>query len=105
MIKSEDAWEDKEELESVWLYIKDNPLIMGLPISEDKGLDLLSALREIYETSKKSLENAQILLTLLANVLVGAAQGDGREVVEEVLVQDAMFRFEEKIKEILDEGH
>ena len=105
MTKSENAWEDKEELEQVWLYIKDNPLIMGLPISENKGLDLLSALRDIYETNKKSPENAQVLLTLLANVLVGAAQGDGEEIVEEVIVQDAMLQFEEKMKEILDEGH
>ena len=46
-----------------------------------------------------------MLLTLLANVLVAAVQGDGEEVVEEVLIQDAMLEFDEKLKEVLDEGH
>ena len=104
MKKSENVWGDKEELVAVWKYIKENPLIIGLPISESKGIDLLSALRDVYETSKKNPENAQVLLTLLANVLVAAAQGDGEEIVEEVIVQDAMLEFENSIKEILDEG-
>ena len=104
MKKSENAWEDNEEFEKVWDYIGENPLIMGLPISESKGIDILSALRDVYETSKKNPENARVLLTLLANVLVAAAQGDGEEIVEEVIVQDAMLEFENNIKEILDEG-
>lgn len=93
-----------DEIEGVWEYIKDNPLILGLPISEQKGLDLLSALRDIYVMNKKDQQTAQMLLTLLANVLVAAAQGDGEEVVEEVIVQDAMLEFDKQITEILDEG-
>jgi hypothetical protein len=42
---------------------------------------------------------------MLANVLVAASQGDGEEIVEEVLVQDAMLQFEQKMKDILNEGH
>jgi hypothetical protein len=38
-------------------------------------------------------------------VLVAASQGDGEEIVEEVLVQDAMLQFEQKMKDILNEGH
>lgn len=105
MTKSENAWEDREEMERVWSYIKDNPLIIGLPVSERRGIDLLSALRDIYEVNKTSTDNAQILLTMLANVLVAAAQGDGEQIVEEVLVQDAMLQFEDKMKGMLDEGH
>lgn len=93
-----------DEIEGVWHYIKDNPQILGLPITEKKGLDILSALRDIYETNKKDQHAAQMLLTLLANVLVAAAQGDGEEVVEEVLVQDAMLHFDEQVTEVLDEG-
>lgn len=105
MTKSENAWEDREEMERVWGYIKENPLIIGLPISERRGVDLLSALRDIYETNKTNTDGAQVLLTMLANVLVAASQGDGEEIVEEVLVQDAMLQFEEKMKGMLDEGH
>lgn len=93
-----------DEIDSVWQFIEDNPRILGLPLSESKGIDLLAALKDIYETSQKNLEAAQMLLTLLANVLVAAAQGDGEEVVEEVIVQDAMLEFEEQVRKVLDEG-
>lgn len=104
MTKSENAWEDERE-DTVWDYIKDNPLMLGLPLSETKGIDLLSALKDIYEANKRDRQAAQMLLTLLANVLVAAVQGDGEEVVEEVLIQDAMLEFDEKLREVLDEGH
>jgi len=103
MTESENVWED-EELGDVWEYIKDNPLLLGLPLSEKKGIDLLSALRDIYETNKTNQEGAQVLLTLLANVLVAAAQGDGEEVVEEVIVTEAMMKLDSNLKGILDEG-
>lgn len=103
MKKSENAWEDNEE--TVWDYIKDNPLLLGLPLSEHKGVDLLSALRDVHEAIKIDPKAAQLLLTLLANVLVASVQGSGEEVVEEVLIQDAMLEFDEKLKEVLDEGH
>jgi len=103
MSESENASTDN--LEAVWEHIKENPLIMGVPLSEHKGIDLLSALRDIYETNKKDPHSAQLLLTLLANVLVAAAQGDGDEVVEEVIVQDAMAKFDSESRKVLNEGH
>jgi len=93
-----------DELEGVWEHIAKNPLLMGIPLSEKKGIDLLSALRDIYEANKVDQETAQMLLTLLANVLVAAAQGDGEEVVEEVIVQEAMAKFDKEARKVLDEG-
>lgn len=92
-----------DDIEKVWDYIKDNPLLMGLPISEHKGLDLLAALRDVYEAIKVDPKVAQKQLTLLANVLVAAVQGDGNEIIEEVIVQEAMLKFESQMEEILDE--
>lgn len=103
MKKSENAWEG-DEIDTVWDYIRENPLLLGLPLSESKGIDLLSALRDVYEANKRDQQAAQMLLTLLANVLVAAVQGDGEEVVEEVIVQDAMAQFEEQVRKVLDEG-
>jgi hypothetical protein len=93
-----------DDLEGVWNHIADNPLLMGIPLSERKGIDLLSALKDVYETNKKDQQSAQMLLTLLANVLVAAAQGDGEEVVEEVIVQEAMIALDKQITEVLNEG-
>lgn len=88
----------------VWDYIQENPLILGLPLSNSKGLDLLSAMRDVYLEMDKDIHKAKVLLTLLATVLVATAQGDGDEVIEEVLVQDAMFNIDKEIKGVLDEG-
>lgn len=108
MKKSANAWdndEDDEEMYSVWDFIEENPHLLGLPISESKGLDLLSALHDIYRVNKKDHTAAQMLLTLLAKVLVAMVQGDGEEIVEEVLIQDAMHEFDKKLKEMLDEEY
>jgi hypothetical protein len=94
-----------DDLEGVWKHIESNPLLMGIPLSEKKGIDLLSALRDVYETNKTDQKSAQVLLTLLANVLVAAAQGDGEEVVEEVIVLEAMAAFDKEARKVLDEGH
>jgi hypothetical protein len=85
-------------------YIKDNPRILGLPLSEKKGLDLLTALRDVYETTNKNVEAGMLLLTILANVLVAAAQGEGDEVVEEVTVLESMIDFDKEVRKVLDEG-
>lgn len=90
--------------EKVWDYIKNNPLLLGLPISNNKGLDLLSAMRDVYLEMDKDIYKAKVLLTLLATVLVATSQGDGNEVIEEVLVQDAMFNLDKELKGVLDEG-
>ena len=90
---------------SFWNYIKDNPRIVGLPVSESKGLDLLSALRDIREAYIKNAEQGDTMLTLLGSLLVGAVEGHGDMMVEEVLVSEAMAKFDSQIKGVLDEGH
>jgi len=102
MNESENVSLDNEQ---VWDYILENPLILGLPISDNKGLDLLTAMRDVYVEMDKDVYKAKVLLTLLATVLVASAQGDGEEVIEEVLVQDAMFNLDKELKGVLDEGH
>lgn len=103
MKKSEDASYNSEP--DVWEYIKDNPRIMGLPLSDSKAIDICTALLDVYETLNKDPEAAKTLLGLLATVLVGSAEGQGKEVIEEVMVIEAMQHLDYKLKGILDEGH
>jgi hypothetical protein len=87
-----------------WDYIKDNPMLVGISVSDKKGLDLLSALRDVRETYKKNPEAGDTMLTLLGTLLAGAANGEADEMVEEVLVQEAMIDIDKEIKGVLDEG-
>ena len=59
MSESSDASTSNEE---VWDYIEQNPRIIGLPITDSKGIDLLSALRDVYMHTK---QDPQVGLNLL----------------------------------------
>jgi len=92
------------DIYAIWDYVRDNSKIMGIPVSEHKGLDLLSALRDVYKTIDVDPKAAQTLLTLLANVLVATSQGNGDAIVEEVIVQESMQQLDDQLKGLLDEG-
>ena len=103
MKESENASYDNEP--EVWGYIRENPKIMGLPLSDNKAIDICTALLDVYEILSKDPEAAKSLLSLLATVLVGSAEGQGKEVIEEVMVMEAMQDLDRRLKGILDEGH
>jgi hypothetical protein len=92
---------DSSELE-MWDYIKDNPRIAGIPVSENKGLDILNALRDIWIL--KTVKEKNIALTILADVILSTVTDSRSAVLDEVLVQEAMLTMDEDIKEILNEG-
>ena len=96
--------ESEESLlkEDIWEYIKDNPRLIGIPLSDNKGLDILNALRDIWEL--KTVEAKNSGLKVLAEVMLAAAEGKGNEIVEEVLVQEAMIDIDDNLKVVLDEG-
>lgn len=88
----------------VWDYIKANPKMIGFPVSDKQGLDLLNALRDVYEMISKKPDVAADMLTMIATVMVAAVTGQGNETIEELLVQEAMHRFDTDAKEVLNEG-
>ena len=102
MSESSDASTSNEE---VWDYIEQNPKIIGLPLTNTKGIDLLSAHRDVYIQTKKNPEIGMNLHTILANFLVAAAQGEAEEFIEEVTVLDLMSDLDVELKKVLDEGH
>ena len=95
--------EDVSSNSEVWDFIKDHPRMLGLPISDKQGLDLLSAMRDIYVELDVNVESAKRMMTMLAGVLIASTQGEGDKIIEEVLVQEAMFNIDDNIKDILNE--
>lgn len=88
--------------EDIWDYIKEHPRLIGIPLSDNKGLDILNALRDIYVL--KTVESKNSGLTLLAEVILAAAEGKGNQIVEDVLVQEAMIDIDNSLRMVLDEG-
>ena len=87
----------------IWDYIKDNPRLLGLQLSENNGLDLLNALRDIWLEIKSNPEQASNMLTVLVSVIISGILGFGDKAVEEVVVQDAMYNFDKEAKDILND--
>lgn len=101
MTESKDV--SAQESKIVWDFIKENPKIIGFPVSDTQGLDLLNALRDVHEMIEKKPETAADMLTMIATVMVAAVTGKGNETIEEITVQEAMHRFDKEAKDVLNE--
>lgn len=102
MTESTDALTPNEK-DEVWQFVADNPKIIGFPISDNQGLDLLNALRDVYNKILEDPETAADMLTMIATVMISAVTGRGNETVEELVVQEAMHRFDKEAKDILND--
>jgi len=98
--ESINVFQDNNEF---WDYVKENPRVLGIPVSDNKGLDLLNALRDVREAYQKDVQIGDTMLTLLGSLLVGIVNGEGEQMIEEVIVSEAMVNMDKTLKEILDE--
>lgn len=101
MSESENAFQNNDEF---WQYVAENPRVVGIPVTENKGLDLLSALKDVREAYQLDLAIGDTMLTMLGTLLAGIANGDGEQMLEEVIVSEAMVGFDKHLREVLDEG-
>lgn len=90
--------------ENIWEHVANMDGSVGIRLSEEKVLDLLGALYDIYHVSKEDINEAQDLLIGLAALLVAAPLDQANKVWEELQVRSSMKNFELSIKEVLDEG-
>ena len=102
MSELENVFQNNDEF---WDYVKNNPQLIGISVSETKGLDLLSALKDVREAYKIDPDIGDTMLTMLGSLLAGIANGEGEQMVEEVIVSEAMVGIDKQIREVLDEGH
>lgn len=102
MSESANVFQDNDEF---WDYVAEHPRVLGIPVSETKGLDLLNALRDVRMAYQKDLDMGDTMLTLLGTLLLGIVNGDGEQMLEEVIVSEAMVDLDTNLKEILDEGN
>lgn len=90
--------------ESIWDHVAHMEGSVGIRLSDQKVLDLLGALYDIYHVNKEDNQEAQDLLIGLAALLVAAPLDQADKVWEELQVRESMKNFELSIKEVLNEG-
>jgi putative protein kinase ArgK-like GTPase of G3E family len=88
--------------ESIWEHVEHMEGSVGIQVTEDKVLDLLGALYDIYHVNKTDQEQAQELLIGLTALLVAAPLGQADKVWQELVVKDGMKNFELSVKDVLD---
>jgi len=90
--------------ESFWDHIEHMDFAIAIPVSNTRMLDIISALRDVYETiCKDELDEAKMCVTALAAILVASRYNKAEEVWEEFSIKEAMRNFDTSIKDILDE--
>jgi len=90
--------------DSFWDHIEHMDFAIAIPVSDTRMLDIISALRDIYETiCEDELDEAKMCVTALAAILVASKYDKAEEIWEEFSVKEAMRNFDTSIKEILNE--
>ena len=89
--------------ETFWNHIEHSGFTIGIPVSEDKMMNVLEVLRDIYDTIEDDPEEGRKLIIMMAAILVASKDGHADKVWEELSVQESMKDLDLTLKEILDE--
>ena len=65
--------------ETIWTHIEHMDGSIGIAVTDDKTLDLLGALYDIYHVSTEDIKEAQELIIGLAALLVAAATNEQQQ--------------------------
>ncbi len=88
---------------SIWKHIDHMNMSIGIPVSENKTLDILGALEDIYHSIEEDPDDARKCIISLAAIFVASSVGKADLVWQEFAVREAMETLDESLKEILDE--
>jgi hypothetical protein len=89
--------------ETFWNHIEHSGFSIGIPVSENKMMNVLEVLRDIYDTIENDPEEGRKLVIMMAAILVASKDGHADKVWEELSVQESMKDLDLTLKEILDE--
>ena len=88
---------------TIWEHIAHMDFTIGIPVSENKTLNILGALEDIYDSIDTDIDEAKQCVIALAAIFVASRHDKADMVWEELSVQESMANFDNGLKEILDE--
>jgi hypothetical protein len=100
MNESKNAWDNPKDF---WEHVNSNKKLVGIAVSDEQGLDILNALRDIYFRIEEEPDDAKQMLTMLGMILLASSEGNGKIISNEIAVQAAMEEFEMHMNRMLDE--
>ena len=88
---------------SFWEHVEHLNFTVGIPVSENRMMDVIKVLQDIYVTLGEDVEEGKRLIVAMAAILIASKDNKADEVWEEIAVQSAMENVDQYIKEILSE--
>ena len=89
--------------DSFWEHVNHLDFDMVIKLSEDKYINMLKALHDVYEAIDRDPEEGKFLVTSIAGLMLSSKYGKTDKVYEEMLVQAARKSMDEGLKELLSE--
>lgn len=89
--------------ESFWSHLEHSGYTIGIPVSEDKIMNVNEVLEDIYYTIDEDPEEAQRLIIMMAAILIASKDGMADKVWEEMTVSESMKSLDKEIGKILNE--
>ena len=89
--------------DTFWTHVEHSNFTIGIPVSDNKMMNVLGVLRDIYDTIEHDPEEGRKLIIMMAAILVASKDGRADIVWEELSVQESMRDLDSTLKEILDE--
>ena len=89
--------------ETFWDHIDHQKFSIGIPVSEDKVLNIIDVLRDVYDSIDSKPEVAKEYLIMTAAILSAIRTNTAELVWEEMTVKESMKDLDSTLKEILNE--
>jgi hypothetical protein len=77
--------------------------MVGIPVSDDKMMNVLAVLEDIYNVIDEDTEEAKRLIIMMAAILLASKDGEADAVWLEMVVSESMADLDKGLKEILNE--
>ena len=89
--------------ESFWDHLEHSGFTIGIPVSEDKIMNVNEVLEDIYYTIAEDPEEAQRLIIMMAAILIASKDGKADTIWQEMTVSESMKSLDKELGKILNE--
>ena len=89
--------------ESFWDHWHHTKTVVGIPVSEDKTMNVLGVLEDIYHTVDEDKDEAKRLIIMMGAILLASKDDQADAIWQEMVVSESVINMDEGLKELLNE--
>ena len=90
--------------DTIWSHVRHMEGTIAIQVTQDKMLDIMGALYDVYFAYQEDKDEGNALLIGLAALILAAPFGKAEDIWTELQVRDSMKNFEVKAREMLIDG-